>query len=293
MKNKRKIIIAGGSGFMGKSLENHFKKLGDEVLILSRKPTTTNTLVWDGKTIGKWAEYLENSDVLINLSGKSVDCRYNEKNKSLILNSRVESTRVLHEAVENCENPPKIWLNASTATIYTDSREQKMTEKEGIIGDDFSMSVAKAWEKEFFKNEIKNVRKVAMRTSLVIGETGGVFKVLEKLVKMGFGGKMGDGNQKFAYVKMNEFIKMLEFSIENEQIQGPVNFTSINDITNAAFMKALRKKLNQKFYLNNPEILLTIGGFILGTEKELILKSRYVYPEKLESFGFEFDKTIL
>jgi uncharacterized protein (TIGR01777 family) len=291
MKNKRKIMIAGGTGYMGTALKKHFNNNKDQVIILSRS-TSNSSLKWDGKTIGDWAEHLKDTDILINLSGKSVDCRYTEKNKQLIMSSRVESTQVLQQAMEQCPTPPKLWINASTATIYKGSTTHKMTEENGVIGDDFSMTVAKTWEKVFFQKEIPNVRKVALRTSLVLDDNGGVLPVLRKLVKFGFGGKMGSGKQKFAYVKMNELIKMIDFIIENESLMGPINCTSVNDITNEEFMTLLRSDMNKKIYFNNPEWLLSIGGKMIGTEKELILKSRFVYPKVLEVAGFTFDKSV-
>jgi hypothetical protein len=209
------------------------------------------------------------------------------------MSSRVDSTAILQKALEQCSTPPKIWINASTATIYKGSRTVQMTEANGEIGNDFSMTVAKTWEKTFFERKIKDVRKVALRTSLVIDDNGGVLPVLKKLVKLGFGGKMGDGQQKFAYVKMPELIKMVDFIIEHDQLEGPINCTSINNITNEEFMKTLRHKMNKRFYLNNPSWILALGGKVIGTEKELILKSRYVFPEILSKTGFKFDTTIL
>lgn len=291
MKSKRKTIIAGGSGYMGQALTNHFQKLGHKVVILTRNKQS-NSVYWDGKNIGPWAKELDGATILINLSGKSVDCRYTQKNKDLIMSSRVDSTAVLQKAMEASTSPPPLWINASTATIYKGSKTTQMTESNGVIGDDFSMTVAKKWEQTFFNTEITGVRKVALRTSLVIDDNGGVLPVLKKLVKLGFGGRMGDGQQKFAYVKMEELIKMIDFIINHNELKGPINCTSVNDITNETFMSALRTKMNRRFHFNNPEWTLAIGGKLIGTEKELILKSRYVYPEKLVNAGFEFDQNI-
>ncbi|MEY4541574.1 MAG: hypothetical protein RLZZ306_3331, partial [Bacteroidota bacterium] len=165
-----KIIIAGGSGFLGKSLENHFQN--HEVWILSRNPKRPNEILWDTKTIGKWTESLEKADVLINMTGKSVDCRYNDENREEILRSRIDSTNVLQKAVDNCKNPPKIWLNSSSATIYVHAETQLMTEANGIIGDDFSMNICKSWEKAFFATPTPQTRKVALRTAIVLGQEG-------------------------------------------------------------------------------------------------------------------------
>lgn len=171
-----KIIIAAGTGFLGKNLEKYFTEKGNEVYILTRNPKRKNEIHWDAKTVGEWKNWVENSDVLINLTGKSVDCRYTEKNKKEILASRINSTKVLQEAIDLCFNIPKIWLNSSSATIYTHSETHLNTEDNGIIGDDFSMNICKSWEKEFFKSKTENVRKVALRTSIVLGNNGGAFQ---------------------------------------------------------------------------------------------------------------------
>lgn len=170
-----KIIIAGGTGFLGDNLEKYFTEKGDQVLILTRKPKRKNELYWNAKTVGEWRNSLEKADVLINLTGKSVDCRYTEKNKREIYSSRIDSTQVLQEAVNNCLDKPKIWLNASSATIYVHSEKHLNTEENGVMGDDFSMNICKSWEEEFFTVKNEEIRKVALRTSIVMGNNGGAF----------------------------------------------------------------------------------------------------------------------
>ncbi len=187
-----KIIIAAGTGFLGKNLEKYFTEKGSQVYILTRNPKRKNEIGWDAKTLGEWKNLLEASDVLINLAGKSVDCRYTEKNKREIYDSRINSTKVLQQAVDNCINKPKIWLNASSATIYVHSEKHLNTEENGIIGDDFSMDICKSWEEEFFKTENPDTRKVALRTSIVLGNDGGAFTKLKMITKLGLGGKQGE-----------------------------------------------------------------------------------------------------
>ncbi len=194
-KPKMKIIIAAGTGFLGKNLEKYFVEKGNQVYILTRNPKRENEIHWDAKMLGEWKNVLENSDVLINLAGKSVDCRYTDKNKKEIYDSRIESTKVLQQAIDQCINKPKIWLNVSSATIYIHSETHLNTEENGIIGDDFSMNICKSWEKEFFKSKTENVRKVALRTSIVLGNNGGAFPKLKMITKFGLGGKQGRGNQ--------------------------------------------------------------------------------------------------
>lgn len=287
-----KVIIAGGTGFLGNELVHHFNQKNHQVYVLTRGENKQKGAIqyvhWDAKTKGEWCKVLEGADLLINLTGKSVDCRYTEENKRAILNSRVDATIALQKAVENLNQKPKLWLNASTATIYKYSLDKVMTEDNGEFGDDFSMTVAKSWENAFFENTIPDVRKVALRISLVVGKNGGVYPVLKRLAKFGLGGRMGPGIQRFAWIHIEDVIGIVDFLWENEQIQGPVNCTSVTSPTNADFMKALRKSLKVWFGIPQPVFLLKLGALIIGTESELILKSRYVYPQRLVDNGYAF-----
>ncbi|MEM1136261.1 MAG: TIGR01777 family oxidoreductase [Bacteroidota bacterium] len=283
----RHIVIAGGSGFLGQSLASYFEKEGDKVTILSRKPHNGQTY-WDGKQLGSWVETLEGADVLINLAGKSVDCRYGAKNRQYILNSRLESTTILQEAMESCSNPPEVWLNASSATIYIHAESQLMTEDTGVCGDDFSMSVCKKWEATFFSKELENVRKVALRTSIVLGNEGGAFPKMKWLTRLGFGGRQGNGQQLVSWLHIIDFCRAIAFVITNLQIEGVINVTAPNPVSNKVFMKYLQNTLKIPFGIFQPRIVLEVGAFLLGTETELLLKSRNVYPEKLHSNNFEF-----
>ncbi len=283
-----KIIIAAGTGFLGKNLKNYFTEKGNEVYILTRNPKRQNELFWNAKTLGEWKNILENSDVLINLTGKSVDCRYTDKNKQEIYPSRIESTKVLQQAVDQCINKPKLWLNSSSATIYVHSEKQLNTEENGIVGDDFSMNICKSWEHEFFKVRNENVRKVALRTSIVLGNNGGAFPKLKMLTKLGLGGKQGKGNQKVSWIHIEDFCRAVEFIIEHENISGNINITAPHPLSNEEFMKKLRKEMKVPFGLNAPVWQLEIASIFLKTETELLLKSRNVYPGKLIQNGFEF-----
>ncbi|MDC8099398.1 TIGR01777 family oxidoreductase [Chryseobacterium rhizosphaerae] len=283
-----KIIIAGGTGFLGDNLEKYFTEKGDQVLILTRKPKRKNELYWNAKTVGEWRNSLEKADVLINLTGKSVDCRYTEKNKREIYSSRIDSTQVLQEAVNNCLDKPKIWLNASSATIYVHSEKHLNTEENGVMGDDFSMNICKSWEEEFFTVKNEEIRKVALRTSIVMGNNGGAFPKLKLITKLGLGGKQGRGQQMVSWIHIDDFCKAVEWIINNENIQGAVNVTAPNPVSNEEMMRKLRKQLNIPFGLNAPVWQLEIASILLKTETELLLKSRNVYPEKLSKTGFEF-----
>ena len=241
------IVIAGGTGFLGKNLAQHFKSKGDKVIILSRREKREENGIiyeqWDGATKGNWAEWINKATIVINLTGKSVDCRYTDLNKQLIMNSRVDSTRLLGDLISKSPTPPKLWINASTATIYRHSEDKMMTEENGEIGDDFSMNVAKNWEKEFYKYNTPKTRQVALRTSLILGDYGGVYPVLSRLVKFGLGGKQGSGKQKFAWLHIQDFINIVDFVIHKEQLSGSINTTAPSTIDNKEFYERFEKKL--------------------------------------------------
>ena len=283
-----KIIIAAGTGFLGKNLEKYFNEKGNEVYILTRNPKRKNEISWDAKTLDTWKNLLENCDVLINLTGKSVDCRYTERNKKEIYSSRIESTKVLQQAVDHCINKPKVWLNASSATIYVHSEKHLNTEENGIIGDDFSMNICKSWEKEFFTVKTETVRKVALRTSIVLGNNGGAFTKLKMITKFGLGGMQGRGNQNVSWIHIDDFCTAVEFLIRNNNISGEINVTAPNPLSNEEFMEKLRKEMRIPFGINAAVWQLEIASIFLKTETELLLKSRNVYPEKLIKNGFQF-----
>ncbi|RZJ64443.1 MAG: TIGR01777 family protein [Flavobacterium sp.] len=287
----KKLIIAAGTGFLGQVLTNHFKNKFDEIVILTRGKAAVQGNVrfinWDAKKMTGWEHELENADVLINLAGKSVDCRYTDANKKEILDSRIDSTAVLNLAVRTCSNPPKHWLNAATSTIYRHSLDKQMDEETGEIGDDFSMNIAKAWEAEFFATETPKTLKTALRTSIVLGKKGGAFLPLKNLTRMGFGGKQGNGRQFISWIHEVDFARAVEYCIKHE-ITGVVNIVSPEPIRNALFMKTLRKILGVRAGIPIGTKLLEFGAKIIGTETELVLKSRNVIPKRLRENGFEF-----
>lgn len=284
-----KVIIAGGSGFLGNALEKFFTEKQNEVIVLTRNPKKNNNVRWDARNIGEWANELNNADVLINMTGKSVDCRYNEKNKKEILNSRINSTKILQEAVDNCQNPPKTWLNASSATIYVHAETQLMDEENGIIGDDFSMNICKSWEATFFEKTNPNVRKLALRTSIVLGNDDGAFPKLKTITKLGLGGKQGRGNQMMSWIHIKDFCRAIEYIINNEDITGVINITAPNLIKNSNFMQQLRTQTHSPFGIPSPVFLLELAAIFIKTETELLLKSRNVYPKRLLESGFKFN----
>lgn len=291
-----KIIIAAGTGFLGQVLINYFIEKYDEIVILTRGKSKIEGKIrftnWDAKTFSGWENELENAAVLINLAGKSVDCRYTQANKREILLSRIESTKILNQAVLQCKNPPKHWLNSSTATIYRFSLNKKMDEVNGEIGNDFSMNVAQSWEKALFKTETPQTLKTALRTSIVLGKKGGAFIPLKRLAQFGFGGKQGKGNQQISWIHERDFARAVDFIIQ-KKMTGVVNVVSPNPIANVNFMKILRKAVGQFVGIPTPFFLLKIGAFLIGTEPELVLKSRNVVPKKLLDNGFQFEYNTL
>ena len=221
-----------------------------------------------------------------------MNCRYTEKAKKEITSSRIDSTQILCKALSTAENPPHIWINSSSASTYIHSESQQMTEDEGIIGDDFSMNVCKAWEAEFFKCNLNHTRRVATRTSIVLGKSGGAYPLMKRLVKCYLGGRQGNGQQFISWIHIEDFCRAIEFIIDQPAIVGPINITSPTPIRNKEFMSLLRKRHHRSFGLSQSRSLLEFGAKIIGTETEMVMKSRNVIPERLLEcdFSFKFSK---
>jgi hypothetical protein len=288
----KRLVIASGSGFLGDALIHYFGSKFDEYIILTRSPHQNENNIkyiqWDAKTIGEWTQYLEGAECVINLCGKSVDCRYNAKNKTLIFSSRLDSTAVLGKAIANCKDAPKVWMNAASATIYRYSEDKIMTETDVEYGEGFSVEVCKAWEKIFNESQTPNTRKINLRISMVMGKRAGVFPVLRKLTKRFLGGKMGSGNQMVSWIHQEDFCRLVEWLINNKNAAGPYNVAAPNPISNDRMMKIFRKELKVPFGLPAYEWMLEIGAFFMRTETELILKSRNVISDRAMKEGFDF-----
>jgi uncharacterized protein (TIGR01777 family) len=295
----KRLILAGGSGFLGQILAKYFRKAGYEIVVLTRSPKQTSSTIgevnWDGRSLGAWAAELEGADAVINLAGRSVDCRYTRANRKLIVDSRVDSTRILGEAIGRCAIPPRVWLNSSTATIYKHSLNRPMDEN-GEIGatpeaqDAFSIEVAKAWEQAFAEARTPRTRKVALRTAMVLGHgRNSVYPVLRRLVRFGLGGKMASGRQFVSWIHQTDFCRAIEFLIQKDDLSGLVNLAAPNPVTNQEMMRSLRKISGVPIGLPAMHWMLEIGAFVLRTEPELIIKSRRVIPRKLLNSGFKFE----
>lgn len=280
-----KIVIPGGSGQVGRMLTRHFRKAGHTVAVVSLRR-------------GGWGEELAGSDVCINLAGRSVDCRYNAANRREILESRVRSTAALNGVIARMERPPRVWLNASTATIYRHALDREMDEATGELGGNepgapdtwnFSIDVAKRWEAEFFGTPTPRTRKVAMRSAMTMSpDRGGVFDVLLRLVRFGLGGTQGPGTQFVSWIHEADFVRAVEFLIEREEMEGVVNLASPKPLPNREFLRVLREAWGARLGLPTPGWMVEMGAAMLRTESELVLKSRRVVPGKLLSAGFEF-----
>ncbi|RYU93219.1 TIGR01777 family oxidoreductase [Emticicia agri] len=284
-----KIVIAGGTGFLGKALQKYFSEKNNEVFILTRNPKQPDEIYWDAVYLGEWTEILEQADVLINLTGKCVDCRYTDENRKAILESRVKSTEVLQKAINLCKNPPDVWLNSSSATIYVHAETQLMDEDNGVIGDDFSMNICKNWEQAFFADNSVPIRKVALRTSIVLGNEGGGFPKMKMISRLGLGGKQGNGQQMMSWIHEKDFCRAVEFIIEHQELTKKVNITTPNPLKNEDFMKHLRQSIGMPIGINSPVFLLEMASLFIRTETELLLKSRNVYPKRLLENGFKFE----
>ncbi|MEQ9165779.1 MAG: TIGR01777 family oxidoreductase [Fulvivirga sp.] len=286
-----KMVIAAGTGYLGRVLIKHFKSKVNEVIILARGAHSdydnVKFIQWDAINLGHWTTSLEGADALINLTGKSVDCRYNEGNKALIYSSRLLSTEILGRAISKCINPPKVWVNASSATIYRHSLDKQMDEEDGEIGEGFSVDVCQKWEAAFNQAKTPFTNKITARIGIVLGKEGGAFIPLKKIVKCGLGGNMGKGNQYFSWIHEDDFASVIEHFITNNRM-GIYNVTAPSPIRNKDLMRLLRDKLGVNIGLHNPKFLLEIGAFLMSTETELLLKSRNVIPARLLNEGFTF-----
>lgn len=276
-------MLAGGTGFIGRYLEKQFIQQNYEVIIISRQP---QHIAWTDMKGIKAA--VDNAEMVINLAGKSVDCRYNEKNKKEIFDSRTETTKIIGEAILSALTPPELWINSSTATIYRHAEDRPITETTGEIGEGFSVEVAKAWEKSFFDFNLPQTRQAALRIAIVLGKDGGVMTPFKNLVTFGLGGVQGPGTQMFSWVHIEDVYRIMLFIKDKKDLQGVFNCSAPKPISNKHFMAEMREKMNRKIGLPSPRWMLEIGAVVIRTETELILKSRWVIPERLEKEGYQF-----
>jgi len=296
-----KIIIPGGSGQVGTILARAFHADGHAVVLLSRKAEKSDWRVvrWDAETLGDWTREFENADVVINLAGRSVNCRYTPENRRQILESRVKSTKAVGEAIARAANPPRVWLQASTATIYAHRFDAPNDELTGTIGGNeadapdtwnFSIDVAKSWEQAANEIETTRTRKVLLRSAMTMSpDKNGIFDVMLGLVRKGLGGTSGDGRQYLSWIHDADFVRSIYWLIEHEEFSGAINIAAPNPLPNREFMRILREAWGTKIGLPATGLMLEIGAFFMRTETELVLKSRRVVPTRLLESGFEFE----
>jgi uncharacterized protein (TIGR01777 family) len=295
-----KVVIPGGSGQVGTVLARAFRRDGHDVVVLSRcpHPRPWRVVAWDGVTLGNWQREIDGCDVVINLTGRSVNCRYTAANREEILQSRVLSTRVVGQAIATATRPPRVWLQASTATIYAHRYDGANDEHSGTLGGGessapsawrFSIDVARAWERAFADAVADGTRKVALRSAMTLSpDPGGVFDTLLGLARRGLGGSAGHGRQFMSWIHYEDFIAAVRWLIGRDDIEGVVNVAAPNPLPNAEFMKILREACGAPFGLPVNNWMLEIGAVFMRTETELILKSRRVVPARLLEHGFTF-----
>ena len=278
----KKVIIAGGTGFIGTYIGKRFRETGYQVLIVSRDPEHVS---WKPVDL---IESLEGAEMIINLAGKSINCRHTEINKEAILDSIINTTLWIGNAILACKNPPKLWINASACGIYKASVDRPVTEDEAESGDDFMADVVRKWENVFFKFQLPETRRVALRTSVVLGKNGGALLPLVWLSRIGLGGKQARGTQIFSWIHLEDYFRVLQYLTKNISLSGVVNCTSPYPLNNKEFMSVIRKALRMPVGIPAPEFVVNFVAKLIGTEPKLILNSSFVIPKRLLDSGFKF-----
>lgn len=296
-----KVVVPGGHGQIGVPLVRALHENGHDVVVLSRarRDAPWHVVEWDGRTLDAWAREIDGADAVVNLAGRSVNCRYHPANRREIMDSRIESTRVIGEAIAAASHPPATWLQMSTATIYAHRYDAANDEATGILGGDepdapdtwrFSIDVATSWEREAESTPLPDTRLVPTRLAMVMSpEPGGTFDLLLKLVRRGLGGPVGDGRQYLSWVHERDFIAAMTWLLEHDDVHGAVNIASPNPLPQAEFMQVLREAAGVRIGLPATRWMLEVGAFLMRTESELILKSRRVVPGRLLEHGFDFE----
>ncbi len=300
MFQDQKIVIAGGTGFIGQELTKAWMA-HNKIVILTRQSGETNNsdvtgptnhpnvryVHWDGQNPGAWQLELEQADLLLNLAGKSVNCRYTPANQAAILQSRLQATQALGLAVQQCKNPPRLWINTASATIYRHAEDCPQDEYSGQPGEGFSVDVCRQWEALFNSIATPGTRKVILRLAITLGN-GGVMVPYRNLVKSGLGGRQGSGKQMFSWLHINDLQRLIEWLANHAKAEGVYNAAAPHPVSNQSFMQWIRTLSGIRFGLPAPAWLLKLGAKLIGTETELVLKSRWVIPRRLQHEGFEF-----
>lgn len=296
-----KLVLTGGTGQLGRILVRSLRQQGHEVVVVTRGPGNgRDVLQWDGRTLGPWAQSVDGADAVVNLAGRSVNCRYDEANLRQMMDSRVDSTWVVGQAIERATNPPRVWLQMSTATIYAHRFDAANDEATGRIGGDepdapshwkASVEIAEAWERTLCAAKTPATRKVALRSAIVMSpERGGVFDILMNLTRSGLGGTIAGGRQFVSWIHDRDFVRAIELLLVSEEISGPVNLAAPRPLPQRAFMAALRGAVGMPIGVPATAWMFEIAAFVHRTETELLLKSRRVVPGRLLEAGFTFEQ---
>jgi uncharacterized protein len=294
-----KVVIPGGTGQVGTILDRALTAQGHDVVVLTRSPSGERQVRWDGSSLGEWATHIDGSDAVINLAGRSVSCRYTPENLEAMMSSRVESARVIGEAIAAAARPPKLWLQMSTATIYAHRFDAANDEHNGLIGGDesgvpeywgYSVKIAENWERAQEQAATPGTRKIALRSAMVMSpDRGGVFDVLSWLARLGLGGPVGGGRQYVSWIHETDFVRAIGFLIERDDLAGAVNLAAPNPLPQREFMRELRAAWRMPVGLPATRWMAEIGAFAMRSDTELLLKSRRVVPGRLAGAGFTFD----
>jgi uncharacterized protein len=290
MSSTRTVVLAGASGFIGGYFRARFGQDGWTVRTIGRKGARSSpSATWDDDDV-RLARVLDGAELLVNLAGRSVSCRYSKRNKAAILSSRLDTTRALGRALALCPQPPSTWLNASTGTIYRNAVDHPQSERDGELGTGFSVDVARAWEAELEAAVTPSTRKIPLRISIVLGRGGGALRPFANLARLGLGGRMGPGTQKFSWIHVEDLYRCVRFLHARKDITGPVNVASPDVVDNRELMRMVRRAYGARFGIPTPAWLLRLGAVLIRTETELVLKSRWVQPEKLLDAGFVYSQ---
>jgi uncharacterized protein (TIGR01777 family) len=290
MSGTRTVVLAGASGFIGRYFRARFEKDGWTVRTIGRRGSKgAPSAAWGDDDV-RLARVLDGAELLVNLAGRSVSCRYNDRNKAAILESRLSTTAALGRAIALCRQPPSTWLNASTGTIYRNAVDRPQSERDGEPGTGFSVDVARAWEAELDAAVTPGTRKIPLRIAIVLGRGGGALRPFANLARLGLGGRMGPGTQKFSWIHVEDLYRCVRFLHARKDITGPVNVASPDVVTNRELMRMVRRAYGARFGIPTPAWLLRLGAVLIRTETELVLKSRWVQPEKLLDAGFVYSQ---
>ena len=285
---KNKLIIAGGTGYLGQTVIDFFKNDYD-IVILTRKDTKSikniNYINWNDD----WQRLINSDTIIINLAGKSINCLFTNSNKKELINSRIIATKAINKVIINAKTPPKLFINASGISIYKSNIDKRQDEINFEYGNGFLSELSKQWENEFYNTKTPKTRKVAMRLAPVLGKESHAIKPLKKIISLGLGGKQGNGKQYFSWIHQIDFVRAINYVIKNENLDGSLNLTSPKAITNLEFMQTFRKTMQIKIGVPTPSFLLYLSKYINKVEPELILDSVNIYPKKLIDHGFIFE----